>query len=99
MVTAREADDRFPPGNKEARYAAEEARMMHPCYNVMLIVMDTLGANYVGCYGNDVVKTPNIDRLAMQGTLFENAYSEGLPTIPCHDDGTLYTALRWMEAS
>lgn len=83
MVTAREADDRFPPGNKEARYAPEEARMMHPCYNVMLIVMDTLGANYVGCYGNDVVKTPNIDRLAMQGTLFENAYSEGLPTIPC----------------
>jgi choline-sulfatase len=27
-----------------------------------------------GCYGNDIVKTPNMDHLAHSGTLFENAY-------------------------
>jgi arylsulfatase A-like enzyme len=51
--------------------------------NVVLIVLDTLGANYVGAYGANWIKTPNIDRLARMGALFENAYSEGLPTIPC----------------
>ena len=50
--------------------------------NVVLIMLDTLQFNYLGCYGNKVVKTPNIDRLARQGFLFENAYSEGLPTVP-----------------
>lgn len=50
--------------------------------NVMFIMLDTLQFNYLGCYGNDVVKTPNFDRFAENGVLFENAYSEGLPTIP-----------------
>lgn len=51
--------------------------------NVIVIMMDTLQFNYLGCYGNDWIKTPNIDRFAKQGALFENAYTEGLPTIPC----------------
>jgi arylsulfatase A-like enzyme len=38
--------------------------------------------NYLGCYGNRTVKTPNLDSFARQSVLFENAYSEGLPTIP-----------------
>ena len=31
-------------------------------------------ASHVGCYGNALVKTPNIDRLAREGTRFENAF-------------------------
>ncbi|AAS94863.1 sulfatase [Nitratidesulfovibrio vulgaris] len=50
--------------------------------NVIFIMLDTLQFNYLGCYGNDVVKTPNLDKFAQNGFLFENAYSEGLPTIP-----------------
>ncbi|MBW1788497.1 MAG: sulfatase-like hydrolase/transferase, partial [Deltaproteobacteria bacterium] len=50
--------------------------------NVIMIVLDTLQFNYLGCYGNDWIKTPNIDRLAAEGVLFENAYAEGSPTIP-----------------
>ncbi len=50
--------------------------------NVLFIMLDTLQFNYLGCYGNPVVKTPNLDRFAENGFLFENAYSEGLPTIP-----------------
>ncbi len=51
--------------------------------NVIVVMLDTLQFNYLGCYGNDWIKTPNIDYFASQGVLFENAYTEGLPTVPC----------------
>ena len=50
--------------------------------NIVFIMLDTLQHNYLGCYGNPTVKTPNLDRFARNGILFENAYSEGLPTVP-----------------
>lgn len=50
--------------------------------NVVFIMLDTLQFNYLGCYGNKKIKTPNFDRFARQSVLFENAYSEGLPTVP-----------------
>ena len=51
--------------------------------NVIVVMMDTLQYNYLGCYGNTWIKTPNLDRFATEGTLFENSYTEGLPTVPC----------------
>ena len=42
--------------------------------NVLFIMSDEHSRRVVGCYGNDTVRTPNIDRLAENGTLFENAY-------------------------
>jgi len=51
--------------------------------NVIVIMLDSLQFNYLGCYGNDWIKTPNMDRLAREGVVFENAYCEGLPTVPC----------------
>lgn len=50
--------------------------------NVIFIMLDSLQHNYLGCYGNDWISTPNFDRFARNGILFENAYSEGVPTIP-----------------
>jgi arylsulfatase A-like enzyme len=50
--------------------------------NLILIVSDTLRADYLGCYGNPWVRTPNIDRLAGRGVLLEELHAEGLPTIP-----------------
>ncbi len=41
--------------------------------NVVLIVADDLGFQ-LGCYGNGVIDTPNIDRLAAEGTRFTRAY-------------------------
>jgi N-sulfoglucosamine sulfohydrolase len=41
--------------------------------NVVLIVTDDQGL-VLGCYGNPVIKTPNIDRLAADGTRFKNAF-------------------------
>ncbi|MHC4122024.1 MAG: sulfatase family protein [Planctomycetota bacterium] len=41
--------------------------------NVLLIVSDDHGLQ-AGCYGNKVIKTPNMDKLAAEGTIFTNAY-------------------------
>jgi len=49
--------------------------------NLIVLSTDTLRADYLGCYGNAEVRTPNIDRLAAEGVLFENAFAEGLPTL------------------
>lgn len=45
----------------------------HP--NIVFIVSDDHGREAVGCYGNKVVKTPNIDALAKEGILFTNAFA------------------------
>jgi len=49
--------------------------------NVVVIITDSLRVDHVGCYGSHV-ETPNVDRLAEDGTVFEQAFSEGLPTLP-----------------
>ena len=51
--------------------------------NAIFIMLDSFQFNYMGCYGNKWMKTPNIDRLAKEAMVFDNAYTEGLPTIPC----------------
>ena len=58
----------FVPAFGPAVEGAEESRM-----NVLLIVVDDL-RDTLGCYGNAAVKTPNIDRLAARGVVFERAY-------------------------
>jgi len=42
--------------------------------NVLFINSDQHSPRVLGCYGNTVVKTPNLDALAARGTLFRNAY-------------------------
>lgn len=41
--------------------------------SVLLLSIDTLRADHLGCYGGTRVATPNIDRIAAEGALFENA--------------------------
>ncbi|MFP4028664.1 MAG: sulfatase-like hydrolase/transferase [Candidatus Brocadiia bacterium] len=43
--------------------------------NMVLCMCDQLRAHAVGCYGNDHVRTPNIDRLATMGTRFDLAFT------------------------
>ena len=43
--------------------------------NVLLIIADDLNCD-LGAYGNSIVKTPNIDRFAERGILFENAHNQ-----------------------
>ncbi len=43
--------------------------------NVVILIGDDHSSEVVGCYGNDIVRTPNIDRLASRSVIFTNAYS------------------------
>ncbi len=52
-----------------------------PDYNILLIVSDALRADTLGCYGGQA-ETPHINRLAEQGVLFENAYTNAPWTLP-----------------
>lgn len=52
--------------------------------NIILITIDTLRADHLGCYGYDSIKTPHIDGLAKDGILFSNAYSPSPLTFPSH---------------
>ncbi len=43
--------------------------------NVILIVADDLGYGEIGCYGQKIIRTPNIDRLALEGMRFTEFYA------------------------
>ncbi len=44
-------------------------------WNIVLIVADDLGYGDLGCYGQERIRTPRIDRMAAEGTRFTNAYA------------------------
>tara|TARA_R110002096_G_scaffold104771_16_gene230757 strand:+ start:293 stop:1678 length:1386 start_codon:yes stop_codon:yes gene_type:complete len=45
--------------------------------NIILILADDLGYGDLGCYGQELIATPGIDRLAQQGVRFTQAYAGG----------------------
>jgi len=50
--------------------------------NILLIMFDDLKASVLPAYGNTVYKTPNLDRLAASGMVFESANCQGLACAP-----------------
>jgi arylsulfatase A-like enzyme len=52
--------------------------------NVLLISLDTLRADHLGCYGATDVRSPRIDRLAAEGLRFETVLSPASYTLPTH---------------
>lgn len=53
-------------------------------YNIIIICLDTLRADHLHCYGYSRKTSPNIDRLAAKGVLFEWAISQSSFTLPSH---------------
>lgn len=49
--------------------------------NVILVLMESLSAKYMGTYGGKENITPNLDRLTSEGLFFSNAYSTGTRTV------------------
>lgn len=54
-------------------------RDRHP--HIFLLTADALPARYLGCYGHPTVQTPHLDRLAGDGVLFEEAWSQSCMTL------------------
>ncbi|MDP4848586.1 MAG: sulfatase-like hydrolase/transferase, partial [Akkermansiaceae bacterium] len=52
--------------------------------NIVIFLADDLGFGDLGCYGNPIIKTPNIDALA----------SEGVRLTDCHSGGTVCSPSR-----
>ena len=50
--------------------------------NVLFIMSDEHTREILGCYGNQIVKTPNLDALAQRGTQFVNAYTNSPICVP-----------------
>jgi len=50
--------------------------------NVVLIIIDTIRADRLGCYGHSLPTSPNIDAFASEGTLFEQAVTCAPTTLP-----------------
>ncbi len=52
--------------------------------NILLVTIDTLRADHVGCYGYESGSTPTLDAIADSGCLFEDAVSNAVVTGPSH---------------
>jgi arylsulfatase A-like enzyme len=52
--------------------------------DLLLVTIDTLRPDLLGCYGHDRPTTPTLDELAGRGVLFERAYSASPMTAPSH---------------
>ena len=59
--------------------------------NVLFIVLDTVRADHLSCYGYEKSTTPNIDRISREGVLFSNAFSAAPWTLPSH--ASMFTGL------
>jgi N-sulfoglucosamine sulfohydrolase len=50
--------------------------------NILVFIADDAGMDF-GCYGNNAIKTPNIDKMAAEGLKFENAFVTAPQCSPC----------------
>ena len=50
--------------------------------NIIFLMNDTFRRDHLGCYGNDWIQTPNLDRFAERAAVFEQYYAASYPTAP-----------------
>lgn len=66
-------------------------RPTHNATNVLLIILDTVRADRLSCYGHNRPTTPNLDQIASRGVRFENFYANSSWTLASH--ASLFTGL------
>lgn len=69
---------------------AQTAKIGKPL-NIVIFVADDLGANDISPYGNKIIKTPNLERLANESILFSNCYAASPTCSPSR--ASLHTGL------
>ena len=57
--------------------------------NIAIILLDQIRTDMLGCYGHNVVKTPNMDNLADEGVIFDRAYTPA--SVCCPARTSLFT--------
>ena len=53
--------------------------------NILFILSDQHSKFHLGCYGDPLVRTPHLDRLASEGMRFANAYTPSPLCVPARD--------------
>src|SRR4051812_7474715 len=97
-------DTTASPGGQTRPRAIQSAPM-----NVIVVVCNGLHLGFLGAYGNSWIETPNLDRLATEGIVFDHHFPENLTTLPTRrswwtgrygfpDPEAGWTALRHDEA-
>lgn len=83
-----DGDDRYDWALWSNPCIESEGRELHLAQdrdpNFLLITVDTLRADHLGCYGHPRVLTPHMDALAKRGILFSKARCQSNITIPSH---------------
>ena len=75
---------RYAPASPETSWSRLAGELPVAEMNVILVTIDTLRADRLGCYGNPSVETPHLDQLAREGIRFSNAASTVPFTLPAH---------------
>lgn len=75
-------------------YGNKQEKVRKP--NIIYILADDLGRADIGCFGQEKIETPNIDRLAQEGMVFTNHYSGQAVSAPSRC--SLFTGLHMGHA-
>jgi arylsulfatase A-like enzyme len=83
----------LPPlaAHQEQALAPLDSPLEKTAPNVLLVVLDTVAANHLGTYGYMRATSPELDRLALESVLFEQAFAAAPWTLPSH--ASIFTGL------
>jgi arylsulfatase A-like enzyme len=93
----QDATDALPPPATMAELPAS----VPPDLNLLLVTIDTLRADHLGCYGYGRATSPAIDALAAESALFENGWAHAPSTrysMPAIATGRWPSAITWDES-